>query len=84
LSRDLSDPKYNEDSTYWANPLETALPKAPDMSIYCLYGTGIDTERAYYYQEVQEGCAIPFSINNKYTSLVLICNKFEVICRIPK
>ena len=72
MSRDLKDKKYAEDSVYWANPLESALPNAPNMSIYCLYGTGIDTERAYYYQEVTEQCSIPFSINNKYTSLVHI------------
>ncbi len=31
------------------NPLNTPLPKAPSMAIYCLYGTGAPTERAYRY-----------------------------------
>lgn len=35
----------------WSNPLEVALPNAPDMKIYCFYGVGNPTERAYYYRE---------------------------------
>ncbi|KAK4574166.1 phospholipid:diacylglycerol acyltransferase [Recurvomyces mirabilis] len=35
----------------WINPLETRLPLAPDMKIYCFYGIGKPTERAYYYRE---------------------------------
>lgn len=35
----------------WSNPLEAALPNAPDLKIYCFYGVGKDTERAYYYQD---------------------------------
>lgn len=35
----------------WSNPLEAALPNAPDLKIYCFYGIGKDTERAYYYQD---------------------------------
>lgn len=35
----------------WMNPLETRLPKAPNMRIYCFYGYGKNTERAYYYHE---------------------------------
>lgn len=31
------------------NPLNAALPAAPKMTVYCLYGTGIDTERRYHY-----------------------------------
>nr|CAG8450344.1 2325_t:CDS:2 [Entrophospora candida] len=33
----------------WTNPLESQLPNAPDMKIYCLYGWGKETERRYYY-----------------------------------
>ncbi|KAK9460045.1 Lecithin:cholesterol acyltransferase-domain-containing protein [Lipomyces oligophaga] len=35
----------------WTNPLEAPLPYAPDMKIFCLYGIGKETERAYVYQE---------------------------------
>ena len=34
----------------WINPLETRLPLAPDLKIYCFYGVGKDTERAYHYK----------------------------------
>ncbi|OAL44954.1 LACT-domain-containing protein [Pyrenochaeta sp. DS3sAY3a] len=34
----------------WINPLETRLPLAPSLKIYCFYGVGKDTERAYYYR----------------------------------
>jgi phospholipid:diacylglycerol acyltransferase len=44
----------------WSNPLETRLPKAPNMKIYCFYGIGKPTERAYYYREDNE----PASENN--------------------
>ncbi|KAF2795455.1 LACT-domain-containing protein [Melanomma pulvis-pyrius CBS 109.77] len=35
----------------WINPLETRLPLAPSLKIYCFYGIGKETERAYYYKE---------------------------------
>ncbi len=35
---------------HWNDPVATKLPNAPSMKIYCLYGTGIETERAYYYK----------------------------------
>ncbi|CAG8725284.1 3101_t:CDS:2, partial [Racocetra persica] len=38
-----------KDHTKWTNPLESRLPYAPEMKIYCLYGWGKDTERSYYY-----------------------------------
>jgi len=34
----------------WVNPLETRLPKAPNMKIFCFYGVGKPTERAYFYR----------------------------------
>lgn len=40
----------DKDHRKWTNPLEVRLPKAPSMSIYCLYGVGKETERAYFYQ----------------------------------
>jgi len=41
--------KNKRDETKWNNPLEVALPEAPDMNIYCLYGINKPTERKYYY-----------------------------------
>ncbi|KAF2688031.1 LACT-domain-containing protein [Lentithecium fluviatile CBS 122367] len=35
----------------WINPLESRLPLAPHLKIYCFYGIGKPTERAYYYKE---------------------------------
>ena len=37
----------------WNNPLEVALPIAPNMKIYCMYGVGKPTERTYYYEQSQ-------------------------------
>lgn len=42
----------NHEGKFWSNPLESALPNAPDMTIYCMYGTGHDVERSYFYHEV--------------------------------
>lgn len=41
----------NADFSKWTNPLEAPLPNAPDLEIYCFYGIGNPTERAYHYQE---------------------------------
>lgn len=35
----------------WINPLETRLPLAPNLKIYCFYGIGKPTERAYFYKD---------------------------------
>lgn len=40
----------NKPST-WLNPLESRLPLAPSLKIYCFYGIGKATERAYFYKE---------------------------------
>ncbi|KAK2770844.1 phospholipid:diacylglycerol acyltransferase [Colletotrichum kahawae] len=39
-----------KDPRKWTNPLETRLPLAPSMKIYCFYGVGKPTERGYYYR----------------------------------
>ena len=36
------------------NPLETRLPLAPNLKIYCFYGVGKSTERSYFYREDQD------------------------------
>lgn len=38
----------------WHNPIATPLPKAPSMKLYCMYGTGIATERAYFYMSLND------------------------------
>ncbi|KAF4595799.1 Lecithin:cholesterol/phospholipid:diacylglycerol acyltransferase [Ophiocordyceps camponoti-floridani] len=38
------------DATKWINPLETRLPHAPSLKIYCFYGIGKPTERGYHYR----------------------------------
>ncbi|KAJ1621720.1 Lecithin:cholesterol acyltransferase-domain-containing protein [Pavlovales sp. CCMP2436] len=37
----------------WINPLATALPYAPQLSMYCLYGVGVPTERSYVVTSAQ-------------------------------
>ncbi|XP_027348469.1 putative phospholipid:diacylglycerol acyltransferase 2 [Abrus precatorius] len=49
IAENLDDPKYAY-YKYWSNPLETKLPDAPGMEIYCLYGVGIPTERSHAYK----------------------------------
>ncbi|KAJ2803230.1 phospholipid:diacylglycerol acyltransferase [Coemansia guatemalensis] len=41
--------KHKDDHRMWTNPLQHQLPNAPNLTIYCLYGHGASTERAYYY-----------------------------------
>mmetsp|Transcript_96754 Transcript_96754/g.273360 ORF Transcript_96754/g.273360 Transcript_96754/m.273360 type:complete len:647 (+) Transcript_96754:49-1989(+) len=38
-----------DDPRRFANPLASALPAAPNLKIFCFYGTGLQTERAYKY-----------------------------------
>lgn len=64
IADNLDDPKYAH-YKYWSNPLETKLPNAPDMEIYCLYGVGIPTERSYVYKlSASSKCKIPFRIDS--------------------
>ncbi|PNS14358.1 hypothetical protein CAC42_6871 [Sphaceloma murrayae] len=52
----------------WVNPLETRLPRAPNMRIYCFYGVGKPTERAYYYRhESGLGAGVNVSIDTTLT-----------------
>lgn len=44
--------KNNADHTKWSNPLEAALPNAPHMKLYCLYGYNQPTERSYWMHEL--------------------------------
>lgn len=49
----------------WSNPLEVALPNAPDMKIFCFYGVGNPTERAYTYKEDDTNSGLPFVIDTE-------------------
>ncbi|KAI9758274.1 MAG: hypothetical protein M4579_003133 [Chaenotheca gracillima] len=44
----------NHDPIKWINPLETSLPHAPSLKIYCFYGINKPTERGYFYREDQD------------------------------
>ena len=35
----------------WVNPLETRLPLASNLKIYCFYGIRKPTERSFFYRE---------------------------------
>jgi phospholipid:diacylglycerol acyltransferase len=51
IAHTTSEVEANEkDPKKWINPLETRLPLAPNLKIYCFYGVGKPTERAYYYR----------------------------------
>ena len=54
----------------WLNPLEARLPLAPDLKIYCFYGVGKPTERAYFYKESHNplNLGINITIDTGYTS----------------
>ncbi|KAK9322897.1 Lecithin:cholesterol acyltransferase-domain-containing protein [Lipomyces orientalis] len=55
LARTKAEVLANEgEPRKWINPLEVALPNAPDLRIFCLYGVGKPTERAYLYQEEKD------------------------------
>lgn len=55
----------------WLNPLEARLPLAPNLKIYCFYGIGKPTERAYFYKETVNPLHgnINISIDTSITSL---------------
>jgi phospholipid:diacylglycerol acyltransferase len=42
--------KNDFDHRKWINPLESRLPSAKNMKIYCMYGIGHETERGYVYK----------------------------------
>lgn len=47
--------RNEDDARKWINPLETRLPLAPNLRIYCFYGVGKPTERGYYYRSAEPG-----------------------------
>lgn len=55
--------RNNDDPRTWSNPLEAALPNAPDMKMYCFYGVGKPTERGYYYEELDNKTEIGLNVS---------------------
>ena len=55
VAHSTAEVRDNErDMKKWINPLETRLPLAPNLKIYCFYGIGKKTERSYFYREDQD------------------------------
>lgn len=55
IARTAAEVNDNErDFRKWVNPLESRLPLAPHLKIYCFYGIGKATERSYFYREDQD------------------------------
>lgn len=52
-----------KDPRKWINPLETRLPLAPNLKIYCFYGVGKPTERAYYYRRPDGPASVNITID---------------------
>lgn len=55
----------NDKFVTWSNPLEAPLPNAPDMKVFCFYGVGNPTERAYMYQEEPNKSAERLNVSMK-------------------
>ncbi|KAL2194583.1 Lecithin:cholesterol acyltransferase-domain-containing protein [Corynascus similis CBS 632.67] len=56
VAQTTAEVEANEDDPRkWTNPLETRLPLAPSLKIYCFYGVGKPTERGYYYRPPEPG-----------------------------
>lgn len=43
-------PSSKDKRKHWHDPVATPLPRAPSLKIYCIYGVGLPTERAYHYK----------------------------------
>mmetsp|Transcript_88664 Transcript_88664/g.185296 ORF Transcript_88664/g.185296 Transcript_88664/m.185296 type:complete len:659 (-) Transcript_88664:449-2425(-) len=77
--RDIHKPDAKtKDPTRYANPLATPLPNAPNLKIFCMYGTGQPTERAYRYGFRQirwrwgDNASLPESIIFSWSSMKTI------------
>lgn len=55
--------KNNHDQLKWSNPLEAALPNAPSLKVYCFYGVGNPTERAYKYMPADKSTKLDYVID---------------------
>ncbi|PHH73029.1 hypothetical protein CDD83_4824 [Cordyceps sp. RAO-2017] len=63
VAHTMAEVEANEqDPRKWINPLETSLPNAPNLRIYCFYGVGKPTERAYFYRAPDQPAATNLTI----------------------
>lgn len=62
LAKEIKE-EHLTNQKYWSNPLETQLPNAPNLTIYCLYGVGKETEYGYVYKNTNDS-SLPYIINN--------------------
>ena len=45
----------------WNDPTQHALPHAPSLKVYCMYGVGLPTERMFFYRQQNESDSdVPF------------------------
>eukprot|EP00823_Brevimastigomonas_motovehiculus_P005539 TRINITY_DN4115_c0_g1_i1.p1 TRINITY_DN4115_c0_g1~~TRINITY_DN4115_c0_g1_i1.p1 ORF type:complete len:753 (-),score=112.51 TRINITY_DN4115_c0_g1_i1:81-2339(-) len=67
LASNPSLPQY-DNPRYWSNPLESQLPRAPNLTIYAFNGVDSETERAYVFKN-SEGTfpEIPFDLDTRVT-----------------
>lgn len=59
--------KPSPSSVRFGDPLRTPLPTAPDLKVFCLYGVGKSTERAYHYVK-RDNADRPYAIDVSVTS----------------
>lgn len=74
IAHSIAEVEANEhDPKKWINPLETRLPLAPSLKVYCFYGVGKPTERAYYYREPENPLTsrLNITIDTGYTEGVV-------------
>ncbi|KAH8819712.1 Lecithin:cholesterol acyltransferase [Xylogone sp. PMI_703] len=69
IAQTTAEVEANEkDPRKWINPLETRLPLAPSLKIYCFYGIGKPTERAYFYHDSENPLrSVNFTIDTSIT-----------------
>lgn len=64
-----------EKRKHWSDPIASPLPRAPSLTIYCLYGSGIPTERSYYYKvscdKLQNDKSCPSVVNETESTKAL-------------
>ncbi|DAZ95098.1 TPA: hypothetical protein N0F65_001700 [Lagenidium giganteum] len=77
IAADPSLPKYDRPE-FWTNPLASALPKAANTKIFCLYGVGKPVERGYVYRTNPTAAevkmddnkpVVPYLLNTDYHDL---------------